>query len=83
MAALALVALAAGAMGVLVFLLSLRIRRHELQTMVKIGASPAWVAGLIGGELVATLAIGGVLASLLLWPTVRYAPAIVRAFLQE
>jgi putative ABC transport system permease protein len=82
-AALVTVAIAAGAMGVLVFLLSLRIRRRELQTMVKIGASPGWVAALIGGELLTTLAIGGALAALLLWPTISYAPTIVRAFLQQ
>lgn len=79
--ALGLVALATLATALLVFLLSLRLRRREIETMNKIGGSRGKVAALLLSEIVAVLLAGGALAAVLTLLTRHYGEAAVRAFL--
>lgn len=80
-AALGLVALATAATAVLVFLLSLRLRRREIDTMEKIGGSRLQVAAILSAEVVVVLLSGGVLAAGMTLLTSRFGEAAVRAFL--
>ena len=52
------------AIAVLVFILSIRLRRNELQTILKIGASPFRVKMLLFGEIISVLLIASVLVSI-------------------
>ena len=79
--ALGLVALATVATACLVFLLSLRLRRREVDTMTKIGGSRARVAAVLLSEVVAVLLAGGAVAAGLTLVTSRFGEAAVRAFL--
>lgn len=80
-AALGLVALATAATAVLVFLLSLRLRRREIDTMMKIGGSRLKVASILSSEVVVVLLTGAALATGLTLLTSRYGEAAVQAFL--
>jgi putative ABC transport system permease protein len=80
-AALGLVALATAATAVLVFLLSLRLRRREIDTIMKIGGSRPRVAAVLFSEVVAVLMTGATLAAGLTMLTSRFGEAAVRAFL--
>jgi putative ABC transport system permease protein len=64
-AAIVLVGLATLTTLALVFLLSIRLRREEIRTMTRIGASPARVAAVLGTEIALVLAAGLLLAGLL------------------
>jgi putative ABC transport system permease protein len=64
-AAIVLVGLATLATLALVFLLSNRLRREEIRTMTRIGASPGRVAAVLGTEIALVLAAGLLLAALL------------------
>ena len=64
-AALALVAGATLAVAALVFLLSIRLREREVETLVKIGAARATVATVLAAEVAFVLVAGGLLAALL------------------
>jgi len=66
---------------VLVFLLSVRLRRREMETMRKIGCSRRFVAGLLAGEAAAVLLGAGVLAGLLTWLTAGFAESLIRALI--
>jgi len=61
--AVALVGAAALATTTMVFLLSIRLRRAEINTMVRMGADPSRVAAILGAEillvLIASLALAG------------------------
>jgi putative ABC transport system permease protein len=61
-AAILIVAVATLATAALVFLLSLRLRRREIETMIKIGGSRLSVAAVLVSEVVVVLALGVVLA---------------------
>jgi ABC-type antimicrobial peptide transport system permease subunit len=64
---------------VLVFTLSIRLRRGEVETMRKIGCSRRFVSGLLAGEaLVVFLAALGV-AGLLTLLTATFAESLIRA----
>lgn len=65
----------------LVFLLSLRLRRREIATMMKIGASRSTVAAVLISEVVVVLLLGGVLACGLTLVTSRFGSAAIRALL--
>ncbi|MGB5966053.1 MAG: ABC transporter permease [Sulfurimonadaceae bacterium] len=52
------------AIAVLVFILSIRLRRNELQTILKIGASPFRVKMLLFGEIFSVLIIASFLVSI-------------------
>jgi putative ABC transport system permease protein len=80
-AAIAVVAAATLATTALVFLLSLRLRRREIETVVKIGGSRGSVAALLASEVVLVLALGVALAGCLTLATSRFGSAAIRAFL--
>jgi putative ABC transport system permease protein len=80
-AALLLVGLATVAVAALVFLLSARLRKREIRTMIKIGGSRSRVAALLISEVVAVLIAAVVLAGGLTLLTTRYGAEIVRGLL--
>ena len=67
------------ATAALVFMLSLRLRRREIQTMMKIGGSRGSVLGVLASEIVVVLAVGIVLAGGLTALTSRFGSEIIRA----
>ena len=80
-AALALVALATAATAALVFLLSYRLRRREIETMVKIGGSRPSIAALLISEVVAVLVTVVLLAGALTALTSRFGSEVIRGVL--
>jgi putative ABC transport system permease protein len=80
-AAIGTVALATLATAALVFLLSIQLRRRELETMAKIGAARASVATLLASEIVFVAALGVALAAGLTALTSRFGAELIRAFL--
>ena len=81
MAAIGIVAIATLATAALVFLLSLRLRQREIETMVKIGAARASLAGLLISEVVFVLVLGAGVAGGLTLLTSRFGVAAIRALL--
>jgi putative ABC transport system permease protein len=79
--ALGLVALATLATAALVFLLSLRLRRREIETILKIGGSRVNVGVLFASETVAVLVLGSVVAGVLTLLTSAFGASAIRAFL--
>ena len=65
----------------LVFSLSVRLRRREIETMLKIGASRATVVALLVFEVGTVLLVGGLLAAGLTLATSRFGSAAIRALL--
>lgn len=80
-AAILLVAVATLATAALVFLLSLRLRRREIETMVKIGGSRFNIGVLLASEVVAVLVLGILLAGGLTLLTSRFGAGVIRAWL--
>ena len=80
-AALILVAIATLATAALVFLLSLRLRRREIDTMSKIGGSRLSIGTLLVSEIVAVLLAGVLLAGLLTVLTAQFGEGLIRALL--
>lgn len=80
-AAIATVALATLITTALVFLLSLRLRRRERETLVKIGGARGSVAVVLASEVIFVLGISIALASGLTAATSRLGAAAIRAFL--
>ena len=80
-AAIGTVAVATLATAALVFLLSLRLRRREIETLVKIGGSRRSVAAMLVSEVVVVLALGLLVAGALTLVTSRFGEAVIRAFL--
>jgi putative ABC transport system permease protein len=80
-AGIALVGTATGATVVLVFMLSIRLRRREIETMSKIGGSRSSVAAVLVSEIVVVVAAGLVIAAGLTLFTSRFGSAAIRAFL--
>ncbi len=80
-AALLLVAIATLATAALVFLLSLRLRRREIDTMSKIGGSRLSIGTLLVSEIVAVLLAGVLLAGLLTVLTAQFGEGLIRALL--
>jgi putative ABC transport system permease protein len=80
-AAIAIVAVATLATAALVFLLSLRLRRREIETLVKIGGARRSVAAVLVSEVVVVLILGVVFAGGLTLATSRFGEAAIRAFL--
>jgi putative ABC transport system permease protein len=79
--ALAIVAGATLAVAGLVFLLSLRLRRREVETLVKIGAARATVATVLAAEVVFVLVAGAALAVALTGLMAGFGSQAIRAFL--
>jgi putative ABC transport system permease protein len=80
-AAIAVVAVATLATAALVFLLSLRLRRREIETLVKIGGSQGRVAAVLLSEVLGVLFLGLLLAIGLTFLTSRFGSEAIRAFL--
>jgi putative ABC transport system permease protein len=82
-AGMLLVGLAALATAVLVFVLSLRLRKREIETMAKIGGSRLRVAGVLVTEIAVVVLASVVLASILVALTTRFASTAVRLLLLQ
>ncbi len=80
-AGMIVVGLAALGTAVLVFLLSLRIRRSEIETMVKIGGAPSRIAAILASEVLVVLATSVVLAGILTALTIRFGSEMIRTFI--
>ncbi len=65
----------------LVFLLSLRLRKREIETMHRIGGAKPFVLGLLLSEAVVVLLLSAVMAVLLTAAVSRFADPLMRAFL--
>ena len=65
--------------AVLVFLLSLRLRKREIETMLKIGASRYYVAAILGTEIAVVVLISLVLAGGLTLATSQFGAVAIRA----
>ena len=82
-AGMILVGLAALATAVLVFALSLRLRKREIETMAKIGGSRVRVAGVLITEIAVVVLASVVLAGILTALTTRFASTAVRLLLLQ
>ena len=80
-AALVLVGGATLATAALVFALSIRLRRREIETLVKIGGSRGSVAVIILAEVIFVLACSGLLAAGLTFATEQLGGAAIRGLL--
>ncbi len=80
--AVALVGIATLASMVLVFMLSLQLRRRELETMIKIGGSKARIVSLVAAEILGVLVAGAVLAGFLSLLTFWLAGSATRLLVQ-
>ncbi len=70
------------ATAVLVFLLSLRLRRRERLTLFKIGGSRTGVAGVMASEIVAVLAAGVLFSGIFTAMTHRFGSVAIRAIIR-
>ena len=82
-AGMLLVGMAALATAVLVFALSLRLRKREIETMAKIGGSKLRVAGVLVTEIAVVVLASVVLAGILTALTTRFASTAVRLLLLQ
>ncbi len=80
-AAIGVVGAATLATAALVFLLSIRLRRREIETLHKIGASRPRVAAVLLSEVVAVSILGVTLAGLLTLGVSRFGEAAIRRLL--
>jgi putative ABC transport system permease protein len=76
--ALVIVGAATLAVSGLVFLLSLRLRRREIATMVKIGGSRGWIAAILASEIAAVVGAAALLSAGLTWATSSFGSEIIR-----
>jgi len=76
------VGLATLASAALVFMLSLRLRRREIETLFKIGGSRAAVGAIMASEIVAVLMTGVLLAGGLTLLTSRFGSVVIRALIR-
>ena len=79
--AMIVVGLSTLATMVLVFLLSMRIRQSEIQTMHKIGGSRGRIAAILASEILAVLVIGILISLVLTLLTAQFGPAILEGIL--
>jgi putative ABC transport system permease protein len=80
--AVGLIALATLAMMILVFLLSLQLRRREMETIANIGGSRTRVVALVTTEIVGVILTGTACAALLSAATVWLATSATRLLIQ-
>ncbi len=80
-AAVVIIGLATFATAILVFLLSIRLRRRELLTLFKIGAAKSTVSGLLLAEVVGVVCASILLAAVLTTLTSRFGADLIKAFL--
>lgn len=82
-ATLVLVGATTLATATLVFLLSLRLRRREMETLVKLGASRRRIAALVASEISGVVGAAAVLAALLTWVTAAAGADLLRRLFIE
>jgi putative ABC transport system permease protein len=80
-AAILIVGMSALATAALVFLLSLRLRRREIDTMVKIGGSRTRIGMVLASEVVVVLALAVTLAGGLTLLTASVGSAVIRSLI--
>jgi putative ABC transport system permease protein len=80
-AAVMIVGAATLATASLVVLLSLRLRRREIETMVKIGGSRGRIAAVLSAEVVGVAAAGVGLAFALTWMTGAFGSELIRSLI--
>jgi putative ABC transport system permease protein len=80
-AALAIVGISTLATASLVFMLSLRLRRREIKTMVKIGGTKLRIASVLVSEIIGALVLSLALTGVLTWVTSRFAADVIRLIL--
>ena len=69
------------ATAALVFMLSLRLRRRERETMHRIGGSQLYVTSIMASEVALTLIVGATLAAGLTLLTEQYGAAFIRGLI--
>ncbi len=79
-AAVIIVGLATVATAALVFLLSLRLRRREIDTMLKIGGSRPRVVSMLLAEVFIVVILSSTLAAAMTVVTWRYGPSVIESF---
>lgn len=77
-AAVIVIGISTLATAALVFMLSLRLRRREIETMVKIGGAKTRIASVLVSEVVLVLLISATLATVLTIVSDRYGAALIR-----
>lgn len=82
-AALVIVATATLATAALVFLLSLRLRRREKETLFKIGASRRRIAALMMSEIAGVIGLGVAIAAVLTWVTATAGTDLIRRLIVD
>ena len=80
-AAVVLVGLSTVATAALVFLLSLRLRRREIDTLVKIGGSRASISGILACEIVVVICSSILLACLFTIMTAWFGSSLIQTFI--
>ncbi|MHC4947411.1 MAG: ABC transporter permease [Planctomycetota bacterium] len=80
-AAVIAVGAATVATAALVFALSIRLRRRQIETMARIGAARGRIAMVYGGEIVLVLGAAVVLAAALTAATAQYGAPLIRSIL--
>jgi len=78
-AAVIIVGLATIATAALVFMLSLRLRRREIDTMLKIGGSRPRVASMLLAEVVIVVLLSSALAAVITVVTWRFGPSLIES----
>ncbi|MDX2445416.1 MAG: hypothetical protein QNK30_16595 [Bacteroidales bacterium] len=79
--AIVVIGLSTLATSVLVFLLSLRLRKREIQTMHKIGGSRRRILAILASEILAVLMLGASISLILTIITAKFGPAILKGIL--
>ena len=82
-AALIIVGVATLATAALVFLLSLRLRRREMETMFKIGGSRRKILAMLASEMVVVLVVSISLAGALTWVTAAFGSGVIRELIVQ
>jgi len=82
-AAVIIVGTATLATTVLVVLLSLRLRRREIETMIKIGGSRGRIVSVLASEVIGVAAGGVALAFVLTWVTSEFGSELIRSLILQ
>ena len=80
--AVGVVAIATFASMALVFMLSLQLRRREMETIIKIGGSRTRIISLLAAEILSVIVVGTLLAGLLSLATIWLATSATRLLVQ-
>jgi putative ABC transport system permease protein len=67
----------------LIFALTVRLRRREIETLVKLGASPWRIRAILGCELLLVLCIAAVTAGALAWLSTSSSTILLRLILRS